>query len=481
MKIRDRRIECTLTLTLVLSLFGVAESDVEESWSERSSGGKGGSSTSAAPAVQTARPKPPAGTAAPTTVPTRKPTTRATPDPKKLSKADFACRMVNAAADEAIANIEAKRAKNDSANPTQLDHVYDDAYKAAMEDLKQNRPGATQAELDAAGKKAARDVVRDAFTNGKITMVTGESFPDFFRRQSEGANRGTPVPPPSNALPARMSDYMKECAKEGVPLPPPWGDPRWVQQGSLPPGKATGVGEGNFPFVDVFVSKTPQGVCFALPRRDTAGGKIELLDQICQNEKTGKACFWDNSDPRDGDTALPVKDGLDPADIAGGDKLKRNCTKCHRGDNAFIIRTGTPLQLGPSNPCEKADPGSRFGQTDSDKRFQPIGRKTMPKAGDPEDRPEFANPSEKENFADLGDGPCSACHSIPKLNNSYCNFVLRPMIINGDMPPKGSPETKKPAEYQKDIKALTDACKKIEDASLQNGPSDDAPNPLPGL
>ena len=44
----------------------------------------------------------------------------------------------------------------------------------------------------------------------------------------------------------------------------------------MPPGKATAVGEGNLPFVEVFVSKSPQGICFAAPRRNEKGGEIVL-------------------------------------------------------------------------------------------------------------------------------------------------------------------------------------------------------------
>ncbi len=199
-----------------------------------------------------------------------------------------------------------------------------------------------------------------------------------------------------------------------MPLPPVWGDSKWVNQGSLSKDKGEIVAFDDLPTADVWVSKSPQGTCFALARKD-GKGEIQRLDQICQSQKNGKACFWDNSSPKDGETPQRVVDGLDPANVAGADKMKMNCTKCHRGDNAFIIHPGTPLQLGPDNPCEKADPTSKLGRTDPDKRFEPIGRKPDPKvSGDPDDQAGYENPS--DDYAGLGDGPCSACHGIPKLS-----------------------------------------------------------------
>ena len=457
---RPRRLACALASVFALGLLGspIAADDFERSWDERSSGGAGGS-TSAAPAPAATKPKASPAPAAPTPPPTRKPSSKPTPDPKKLSKADFACKMLNATVDEAIKDIESKRSQGSSANQTPLDHEYDKAYKEAVEDLKKEKSGASQAELDAAGKKAAREAVRKAFVDGKVTAPTGETFADSFRRQAEGAKRGKDVPAPSTKVPANASPYMKQCAKEGVPLPPPWGDPGWVSEGKL--AKGTVLAFQELPNAEVFVSRTPQGVCIALPRADEKD-TIRQLDQICQG-KDGKACFWSNVSPKDGETFLKVVDGLDPANIAGGDKLGLNCTRCHRGDNAFIIRPGTPLQLGPDDPCEKKDPGSRFGPTDPDKRFQPIGRGRDPKQKDPNEAAPFENP--KDLFP-LGDRPCSACHGIPKPSPSYCAQVLLPMIINGEMPPKSLPPAPppNPADFKKDIEDIKAACQKAFDA-----------------
>jgi len=395
------------------------------------------------------------------------PTPRAPLDPKKFaSKNDFACQQITAKANQTIANIEAKRDQEKQghtvAEKYPLESEYDAAYKQAVDELKQKNPKATDADLDAAGKKAGREAVQKGFGDGKVVdPKTGESEADLARREFEGASRGKPVPPPSNAVPANASPYMKECAKNGVPLPPVWGDPKWVKQGTLSKDKGEILAFDFLPTADVFVSKSPLGVCYALPRMDEKG-VIQRLDQICQSEQTGKACFWDNTDPKDGYTPVKVVDGLDPANVSGGDKMKMNCTRCHRGDNAFIIHPNTPLQLGPTNPCEKNDPTSKIGATDPAKRFQPIGRGRNTKISkDPEDQAGFENPTDE--FASQGTGPCTACHSIPKLTYSYCGMILVPMMNNGEMPPKPPPPapTPKMADYKKDIDTLTDACLKV--------------------
>jgi hypothetical protein len=471
---RARRLTHLSALAVVAAVgfFGQRSgADVVESWDEKSGGGSGVKAQSAPVKPSSGSGATPAPKATPNATAAPKKTPAPTPDPKKFSnKNDYACERVKAKANEAIADIEAKREQEKQgktvATQYPLEHEYDAAYKEAVDKLKSSNPNATAAELDEAGKKAGREAVQDGFRNGKVVdPKTGETFPDLFRRESEGANRGKPVPPPSNAVPANASPYMKECAKNGVPLPPVWGDPKWVNQGTLSKDKL--IAFTDLPSADVWVSKSPLGTCFALARKDDKG-EIQRLDQICQGQKSGKACFWDNTSPKDGETPLKVKDGLDPANVAGGDKMKMNCTKCHRGDNAFIIHPNTPLQLGPDDPCEKADPTSRFGPTEPDKRFQPIGRKRDPKiSGDPEDQAGFENPTDGA-YEDLGDGPCSACHGIPKLTYSYCAHVLDPILVKGTMPPVPPPPapTPNPADYAKEIEKLKNACIKVMNENL---------------
>ncbi len=260
--------------------------------------------------------------------------------------------------------IEAKPTNGDTT-------VYpgEDVYNAALKQAK------ADGKSDADAKAAARKALRDGIVDGTIVdKATGETLADKARREWEGAQRGKPVPPPvKTPLPATATQYMKDCDAAGVPLPPKWGDPAWVKKGNL-----SKVFASKLPTTEVWVAQSPAGVCYALPRKD-AGGTIKLLGQICQNQTTGKTCFWDNKSPTDGSTGLAVTNGMGPENMAGGDKLKENCTECHRGDNAFIIHPETALELGPNNPC---DGGRKPSDLPSGAKYSPIGH--GPTATDPD-------------------------------------------------------------------------------------------------
>jgi len=55
--------------------------------------------------------------------------------------------------------------------------------------------------------------------------------------------------------------YLAECANAGVPTPPDWGSPLWINNGTLSPNFLGGNAR-----VFYFNSGTPEGVCYALPR-----------------------------------------------------------------------------------------------------------------------------------------------------------------------------------------------------------------------
>jgi hypothetical protein len=72
--------------------------------------------------------------------------------------------------------------------------------------VKAKNSNASDADLDAAGKKAGREAVQKGFAEGKVVdPKTGESDADLARREFEGASRGNPVSPPSNTVPANAS------------------------------------------------------------------------------------------------------------------------------------------------------------------------------------------------------------------------------------------------------------------------------------
>ena len=427
-----RRFACASAMALCFLRLGVATGDFTDSWNEKDGGGGGGGSPT--PALPGGVASPTSESPTPKPLPTPPPPSPApTPDPKDKAKfptADkYACAAMDALAKDIADKIEAKPANGDKT-------VYpgEDIYNQVLKDAKAAGKNDTEA------KEAARKALQDALADGKVVdKSTGEALADKARREWEGAQRGSPVPAPvKTPLPATATQYMKDCDAAGVPVPPKWGDPAWVKRGPLEP-KDVFVSKDK-PKVDVYTYTTPSGICYALPRLD-AGGTIKLLGQICQNKSNGKTCFWDNKDPSDGATPLTVAPGLGPEKMAGADKLDENCSQCHRGDNAFIMHPGTPLELSPQNPCT----GGGNRPSDASARYAPIGA------------PKFQNPpSDPALNGKLSE--CNTCHEIPKLTKAYCNNVLEPMITSKGMPPDGS---QSPESVQKDIKTLRDECAKL--------------------
>ncbi len=301
-------------------------------------------------------------------------------------------------------------------------------------------------------------------SKGATTLdpVTKESEADKARRAWESAKTdrskkgGRPVPPPYSMppYPAGATPYMKQCIDGGVPVPPKWGDDRWVKQGNLDSTKGQ-VFASSLPTTEVWTYKSsqPEGICYALPRID-AGGTIQLLGQICQGSKTGKACFWDNLDPANPTMTgrKPVNDSSGPDNMAGADVMDlpegEQCTECHRGDNVFNIHPNTPLRVGPTDPCSTDGPGDfpvDDRPTDAAKKpYQPIVGPKFKNKNDPLVPP-------------LKNTACTGCHSIPKLTKGYCSTVVGKAIGN-TMPP---PDGKMNAEEQKSADEIKDRCSKL--------------------
>ena len=202
---------------------------------------------------------------------------------------------------------------------------------------------------------------------------------------------------PADALtPVNQSKtpYMKTCEAQGVPLPPAWGDEGWKLIGTLDETKL---------FADtgrtqLWTFSTTAGTCAALPR--FRGENIYLLGVICAS-KEGKTCFFDNSDSNGDPVAVPK--GYRLSDGRGADQLSENCTRCHRGDNPWVIVPGQPLEKLPT-----------------EYKYFPIGGK------------EWTNPPGDKTVAP----GCNSCHSLPKLSEEYCDIALD-MIGKKVMPPDG--------------------------------------------
>jgi hypothetical protein len=242
-----------------------------------------------------------------------------------------------------------------------------------------------------------------------------------------------------------LSSYMTECQNKGVPLPPPWGDSAWQKVGELPPDKifaATAL-----PTVEVWVFKTPLGICYALPRKD-ASGVIRALGIICQGQESSVACFWDNIRTDGSKIVGDSTKGMKANDMQGGDVLKENCTDCHRGENVFIIHPSTPLQQNADSAGANKDPSDPNGKPTQPvkKPYTPLGQST------------WLNDSSDLTFE--ADG-CAFCHELPKLTKGYCQILKQ--TVGKTMPPPDGKKTD--PSFEKDIKKLKEACNKL-DSSL---------------
>lgn len=188
----------------------------------------------------------------------------------------------------------------------------------------------------------------------------------------------------------RTTEYMAECRRNSVPLPPDWPTGSgWVNRGTLP-FKFNFLSSG--PDTEVWVHETAGGLCYALPRKN--GAVVNLLGIICQSKSTGKACFWDNIDAA---TSRRISgEGITLAinRLKDGSNLAENCTNCHRGANAFIVHPETPL----GSPSER----------DPLVRYSPIGQ-----VG-------WTNPPP---LSAQGSGACSNCHEIGGASVGFCAIL----------------------------------------------------------
>jgi hypothetical protein len=287
------------------------------------------------------------------------------------------------------------------------------------------------------------------------------------------------VPPPKTddccVSGFKLSNYMQDCKKAGVPLPPVWGDAGWQRKGVLPKKLSF---DGDYATTEVWTYATDAGICYALPRIDDSG-VIKLLGIICQGQKVSKegkkvstACFWDNVDAATGKRIEGAATaGMDPRKIGDGYTLKlpesEQCTHCHRGDNVFTIYPGTVLAQGDkTNVTDAYTPIVQGGWALNPRRNYKLRADKYPKS----------------DGSAKTDG-CVTCHSLPQLSVGYCNVlqrvlettpvldkptmpptaIMRPTAI---MPPENDPMNDTMPEYYwyyygEDITVLASECKKI--------------------
>jgi len=244
------------------------------------------------------------------------------------------------------------------------------------------------------------------------------------------------------------TDYMKECMREQVPIPPDWGDRRWVFRRHLDPNYSFVADANSIAEVWTYVDPNVPGLCVGLPRKDVKTKDIGLFGIICQSKTTGKACFWDNVDRFTHRRMLPEQSKrLKIAAVEGGSQIVENCTNCHRGKNVFVIHPRTALDL----------PEKEFAIDHDVEWYSPIsGQKT------------WGNPGPMQGLSS-----CKGCHPIPELaaNNNdpstdppeaspYCRILEQ--VVNKTMPPGGAPAGwLNPQSHHRDVGLLRDKCKAL--------------------
>jgi hypothetical protein len=198
---------------------------------------------------------------------------------------------------------------------------------------------------------------------------------------------------------ASGEEYIAECRRAGVPIPPTWGTSAWQHEGDL----ATNfVGSGNPASVYSFESTQPDGICIALPRID--GPTIDLLGIICLGRETSNACFWDRAD-------TPLGDEVPITSFVGGAALGDVCSDCHAGANPFVVHPRDAMDLGV-----RLRPRSWY---------TPIVKASWPQNPGPSILPEIVQLPQ-------GSLRCTECHQandagqFPEFGNlpGYCATVL---------------------------------------------------------
>ncbi|QMW21660.1 hypothetical protein [Sandaracinobacteroides saxicola] len=245
--------------------------------------------------------------------------------------------------------------------------------------------------------------------------------------------------------------YTRDCRKEGVPIPPDWGNAAWVKRPGSQPQNRLFLQAGDP--VEVWTYTPPAGGsaggCIALPRWDSPAKTGVTLGVICQSATTSKACIWDNRLRGGGPTFVPTTpsqrriastwtDGYDPA-LSGGGK----CVMCHRGDNVFLLHPNTAL-------------GNRDGSvpaaTDLPFTTAAAAKYTLVNSLG------WSNPA---NATLAGGGGCKSCHGVGSITverASYCAILKQ--AAQREMPNPTSPAgwASPSAGYSAHINAMKAEC-----------------------
>jgi len=260
----------------------------------------------------------------------------------------------------------------------------------------------------------------------------------------------------AKATTATGREYIEECRKAQVPIPPQWGGGGWTKIGNL---TTNFLALGNPAEVWRANSDSPKGLCVALPRVD--GSSISALGIICLGTESSNACFFDAAD-------VPVGAKKDIADFQSGGNLSNGvCTDCHAGENPFVVHPGSPLDMWPDNQPQAW--------------YTPLIKPTWPQNPGPfgllAQVPINPLPPDK-------DGSCLTCHKqgqfgrfpdILALNawkgsqSDYCRVILKSAIGN-TMPGPGS-------AHDKHVQAMLAFCGQSTPPNGEVPPPDAKDNP----
>jgi hypothetical protein len=123
-----------------------------------------------------------------------------TGNPSTQTRDDYINTMVEEESVGTVKSIEAKRELQAAGTQTTatfpLENEYNTAYNDAVTNARNTNPNATDAELDAAGKKAGLDRVRNGFNNGEVVpSVDGTTnYRDYYGKGYDAVNPPAPTP-----------------------------------------------------------------------------------------------------------------------------------------------------------------------------------------------------------------------------------------------------------------------------------------------
>ena len=233
-------------------------------------------------------------------------------------------------------------------------------------------------------------------------------------------------PPSKQQFRAEVPQYQKMCRDAGVPVPGSFADDdKWTEAADVSAETPDFFFLSNLRYAKLFTYRGDnKGFCIALVRRDSdTDDTIPFVGTICVDKAQNNACFFDNSvyDDSVGTRRLSWKE-FQQTDFSqfvhpkDGDDI---CSRCHVGENPFIVHPKSALGKTVQSMYDKEEP--TLG------RFEFLGLTSKP---DPWIN--FQSIVKDGTNADK----CLGCHDLPAVtsNNSFCGIFKR--AATQTMPPE---------------------------------------------